>query len=427
MNAFRREYGAGPLHLLAVTASIAVAAYALSRVFDVVGEPPRVVLWLAGAIVAHDLVLFPLYALLGLIAGGALVPDARRSRLRIAALNHLRAPALASGLLLLVWFPLIAAKAPRTFMRSTGLDVGIYFDRWLLATAVLFTGSALLFALRRAPAGPFHAATIGVMGTRGSILVVDDEPTIADVVSRYLERAGYSARIAADGPGALRSAGEERPDLVVLDLMLPGMDGLEVMRRMREYGEGPRVSVILLTAKGEHADRIAGLQLGADDYVVKPFSPAELVARVDAVLRRIESPPELEEPIAFDELEVDPRARRATVRGEEAQLTVREFDLLLHFMRNPGQVFSRDQLMEAVWQYSFYTDTSTVTVHMRRLRSKIEADPSQPRTSRRSGASATASSHEPPKRRGQARHPLGAADGGRPCRGPRDRSRLRRP
>jgi len=217
------------------------------------------------------------------------------------------------------------------------------------------------------------------MGSRGSILVVDDEPTIADVVSRYLERAGYSARTAADGQAALRSAGEQRPDLVVLDLMLPGMDGLEVMSRLREYGEGPRVSVILLTAKGEHADRIAGLRLGADDYVVKPFSPAELVARVDAVLRRTESPPELEEPVIFEELEVDPRGRRAMVRGEEAQLTVREFDLLLHFVRHPGQVFSREQLMDAVWQYNFYSDTSTVTVHMRRLRAKIEIDPSQPR------------------------------------------------
>jgi two-component system, OmpR family, response regulator ResD len=218
-----------------------------------------------------------------------------------------------------------------------------------------------------------------LMDTRGSILVVDDEPTIADVVSRYLERAGYSARVASDGAGALRSAGEERPDLVVLDLMLPGMDGLEVMRRLREFGEGPRVSVILLTAKGEHADRIAGLRLGADDYVVKPFSPAELVARVDAVLRRLDSPPELEEPIVFEELEVDPRGRRVTVRGEEAQLTVREFDLLLHLVRHPGQVFSRDQLMDSVWQYGFYTDTSTVTVHMRRLRAKIERDPSDPR------------------------------------------------
>jgi hypothetical protein len=148
VTAFRREYGAGPLHLVAVAASVAIAAYALAQVFDVVSDPMRVVLWLLGAIVAHDLVLFPLYALLGAIAGGALVPDARRSRLRIAALNHLRAPALASGLLLLVWFPLIAAEAPGTYMRATGLDVAVYLDRWLLATAVLFGGSALLFALR---------------------------------------------------------------------------------------------------------------------------------------------------------------------------------------------------------------------------------------------------------------------------------------
>ena len=214
------------------------------------------------------------------------------------------------------------------------------------------------------------------MDDRGSILVVDDEPTITDVVSRYLERAGYSTRIAGDGAQALRLAGESRPDLVVLDLMMPGMDGLEVMRRLREH---ERVSVILLTAKGEHTDRIIGLRLGADDYVVKPFSPAELVARVDAVLRRVESSPALEEPIAFDDLELDPLARRVTVRGEEAQLTVREYDLLLHFVRHPGQVFSRDQLMDAVWQYSFYTDTSTVTVHVRRLRAKIEKDPSSPR------------------------------------------------
>jgi two-component system, OmpR family, response regulator ResD len=211
---------------------------------------------------------------------------------------------------------------------------------------------------------------------RGSVLVVDDEPTITDVVSRYLQRAGYETRIAGDGPAALQAAVEERPDLVVLDLMLPGMDGLEVMRRLRER---ERVSVILLTAKGEATDRVIGLRLGADDYVVKPFSPAELVARVDAVLRRVDTSPQLAEPIAFDDLALDPVARRVTVRGEEIQLTVREYELLLHFMRHPGQVFSRDQLMDSVWQYSFYTDTSTVTVHVRRLRAKIEDDPSEPR------------------------------------------------
>jgi two-component system response regulator ResD len=211
---------------------------------------------------------------------------------------------------------------------------------------------------------------------RGSILVVDDEPTITEVVSRYLERAGYSTHVAADGPDALVIADRTRPDLVVLDLMLPGMDGLEVMRRLRER---ERVSVILLTARGEHSDRIIGLRLGADDYVVKPFSPAELVARVDAVLRRVDQSPELEEPVVFEDLVLDPVGRRVTVRGEEVQLTLREYDLLLHFVRHPGQVFSRDQLMDLVWQYSFYTDTSTVTVHVRRLREKIEEEPSRPR------------------------------------------------
>jgi two-component system response regulator ResD len=218
---------------------------------------------------------------------------------------------------------------------------------------------------------------VNVSEQRGSILVVDDEPTIGVVVSRYLERAGYSARVAADGYEAMRLADERSPDLVVLDIMLPGIDGLEVMRRLQER---ERTSVILLTAKGEQSDRIVGLRRGADDYVVKPFSPRELVARVDAVLRRVDPPPgEAEEAIAFDGLEIDPVARRVTVDGEEVALTVREYDLLLFLARHPGQVFSRDQLMEAVWQYSFYSDTSTVTVHVRRLRAKIEADPSSPR------------------------------------------------
>jgi two-component system, OmpR family, response regulator ResD len=217
---------------------------------------------------------------------------------------------------------------------------------------------------------------MAVRGSRGSILVVDDEPVITDVVSRYLERAGYSTRVAADGFEALRLAGDTAPDLVVLDVLMPGLDGLEVMRELHETRP---TRVILLTAKGEASDRIAGLQRGADDYVVKPFSPAELVARVDAVLRRAEPEPEREQPIAFDDLEIDPAARTVLVRGEPVQLTVREFDLLLFLVRHPGQAFSRDQLMDAIWDYTFYTDTSTVTVHMRRLRAKVELDPSEPR------------------------------------------------
>jgi hypothetical protein len=148
MTAFRRAYGAGPLHLLAVLATIGVAAYAVARVYDVVAEPGRVVLWLGGSIVGHDLVLFPVYALLGALAAAALTPRGAAGRLRIAALNHLRAAALASGLLALVWLPLITAQAPRTYARVTGLDVDVYRDRWLIATAVLFGGSALLLVLR---------------------------------------------------------------------------------------------------------------------------------------------------------------------------------------------------------------------------------------------------------------------------------------
>jgi DNA-binding response OmpR family regulator len=213
---------------------------------------------------------------------------------------------------------------------------------------------------------------------RGSVLVVDDEPTIAEVVSRYLERAGYRTWVAATGPQALEQVVRERPDLVVLDLMLPGIDGLEVMRRLRQ-AEGPPIATILLTAKGEESDRVIGLRLGADDYVVKPFSPAELVARVDAVLRRVDTAVTSHAPIELEDMTIDPGGRRVFVRGEEVSLTQREFDVLLFLARHPGQAFSRNQLMDAIWQYSFYTDTSTVTVHIRRLRAKIEADPAQPR------------------------------------------------
>jgi len=210
-----------------------------------------------------------------------------------------------------------------------------------------------------------------------SVLVVDDEPTIGEIVSRYLQREGYEAEVVGDGHAALDAFARRRPDLVVLDLMMPGIDGLEVMRRMREQ-QGARTAIILLTARGEESDRITGLQLGADDYVVKPFSPAELVARVGAVLRRHDPATALTPPVEVGDLVIDPEAREATRSGEPLLLTQREFDLLLFLARHPGQVFSRNQLMDTVWQYSFYTDTSTVTVHIRRLRAKVEADPARP-------------------------------------------------
>jgi len=215
---------------------------------------------------------------------------------------------------------------------------------------------------------------------RGKVLVVDDEPTIADVVARYLTRAGYDTRTAATGEAAISQASAERPDVVVLDLMLPDVDGLEVMRRLRSNAhDRDRTAIILLTARGEESDRVVGLRLGADDYVVKPFSPAELVARVDAMLRRLAPAHDSQPPLQFDGLTIDPQGRRASIDGEEVQLTQREFELLLFMARHPGQAFTRDQLMDNVWQYSFYGDTSTVTVHIRRLRAKLERDPAQPR------------------------------------------------
>ena len=212
---------------------------------------------------------------------------------------------------------------------------------------------------------------------RGSVLVVDDEPTIGEVVSAYLRRAGYETRVATDGPAALAAVAERSPDLIVLDLMLPGVDGLEVMRRVRERTDRTS-AVILLTAKGDESDRVIGLRLGADDYVVKPFSPAELVARVDAVLRRVNTVGEHEPPLHFGSLEIDPSARLVRRDGEPVTLTAREFDLLLFLARHPGRAFTREELMDHVWQYAFYTDTSTVTVHIRRLRAKLETDPNAP-------------------------------------------------
>ena len=209
------------------------------------------------------------------------------------------------------------------------------------------------------------------------ILVVEDEPSIAEVVSLYLRRAGYQVKLASDGDAALDALDKKLPDLIVLDVMLPGMDGFEITRLVRERGDTP---IIMLTARRSEADRIAGLEMGADDYVVKPFSPQELVSRVRAVLRRSSGAQQEsnEQPVIFDELAIDPRTRLVTVRGEEALLTAKEFDMLWLLARHPRQVFTRRQLLERVWGLSDYIDPGTVTVHVRRLREKIEADPSNP-------------------------------------------------
>ncbi|TKT11420.1 response regulator transcription factor [Streptomyces galbus] len=207
------------------------------------------------------------------------------------------------------------------------------------------------------------------------MLVVDDDPTVAEVVTGYLDRAGYVVDRAGDGPAALARAAGHRPDLVVLDLMLPGMDGLEVCRRMRA-DSGP-VPVIMLTARGDEDDRILGLEVGADDYVTKPFSPRELVLRVESVLRRTR-PRADTGPLGAAGLTIDPAARRATKNGTELALTLREFDLLAFFLRHPGRAFGREDLMREVWGWDF-GDLSTVTVHVRRLRGKVEDDPARPR------------------------------------------------
>ncbi|MFD8519940.1 response regulator transcription factor [Streptomyces capillispiralis] len=207
------------------------------------------------------------------------------------------------------------------------------------------------------------------------VLVVDDDPTVAEIVTGYLDRAGYVVDRAGDGPDALARAAANWPDLVVLDLMLPGMDGLEVCRRMR--GHGP-VPVIMLTARGDEDDRILGLEVGADDYVTKPFSPRELVLRVESVLRRARPAPAASGALRAAGLSIDHAARRATKNGVELALTIREFDLLAFFLRNPGRACAREELMREVWGWDF-GDLSTVTVHVRRLRGKVEDDPGRPR------------------------------------------------
>src|SRR5579862_1255301 len=208
-----------------------------------------------------------------------------------------------------------------------------------------------------------------------TVLVVDDEPIVRDVVVRYLRRDGFTTLEAGDGSTARRLIETSEPHLVVLDVMLPGMDGLELCRWIRGRSELP---VILLTARGEEADRIVGLELGADDYVTKPFSPRELAARVRTVLRRSGGAASASARLAFGEVVLDGASRTATRGGAAVALTAKEFDLLWFLASHPRHVFSRDQLMDRVWDYAAPVDTGTVTVHVRRLREKIESDPAQP-------------------------------------------------
>jgi DNA-binding response OmpR family regulator len=213
--------------------------------------------------------------------------------------------------------------------------------------------------------------------SEGRVLVVEDEPMVAEVVERYLRRDGYAVRVAHDGRSALDDYERFQPDLIVLDLMLPGVDGMEVCRQVRAQGQTP---VIMLTARGEELDKLVGLELGADDYVTKPFSPRELTARVKAVLRRSGRAAQVDgEALRFGDLRINGRTRAAEDRRGAMKLTAREFDLLFHLAKHPGRVFTREQLMDAVWDYEFAGDASTVTVHMRRLRAKVESDPSRPK------------------------------------------------
>jgi len=211
-----------------------------------------------------------------------------------------------------------------------------------------------------------------------SILVVEDEPSIAEVVGLYLQRAGYQVQTASDGKIAMTILEKGIPDLVILDLMLPEIDGLSLTRWLRDRSDVP---IIMLTARREEIDRIAGLEMGADDYVVKPFSPQELVSRVRAVLRRIkreQAPAESDRPLSFGDLSINALSRTVTVSGDDVPLTAKEFDMLYLLAQHPKQVYTREQLLDRIWGGAEYIDPGTVTVHIRRVREKIENDPSNP-------------------------------------------------
>ncbi|MGB9886082.1 MAG: response regulator transcription factor [Moorellales bacterium] len=218
-----------------------------------------------------------------------------------------------------------------------------------------------------------------VQGTGGGrILVVDDEPHIVELIRYNLEREGFEVTTAADGPGCLARVQQRPPDLIILDVMLPGMDGFAVFRRLRSLPEAAAVPVIFLSARGEEVDRVLGLEIGGDDYVTKPFSPRELVARVKARLRRPSRPPEDEGVLVAGPVVLRTREHEVWVNGEKRDLTPKEFELLRQLILNAGKVLRRDYLLDRVWGYDYCADTRTVDVHIRYLRQKIEPDPGRP-------------------------------------------------
>jgi len=211
------------------------------------------------------------------------------------------------------------------------------------------------------------------------ILVIEDEPSLAEVVSLYLTRAGFQVQVAANGKAAMNILEKKIPDFIIMDLMLPEIDGLSLTRWVRDRSDVP---IIMVTARREEIDRIAGLEMGADDYVVKPFSPQELVSRVRAVLRRTgrdQAGSNSDQKLTFDSISIDPLTRVVIVNKSQIELTAKEFDMLYLLARHPKQVFTRDQLLERVWGGAEYIDPGTVTVHVRRIREKIESDPSSPK------------------------------------------------
>ena len=211
------------------------------------------------------------------------------------------------------------------------------------------------------------------------ILIVEDEPSLAEVTGLYLKRAGFQVQFAYDGKQAMAILEKQIPDFVIMDIMLPEIDGISLTRWLRDRSDVP---IIMVTARREEVDRISGLEMGADDYVVKPFSPQELVSRVRAVLRRMgrdQAEAESERALSFESISIDPRTRVVTVKESVVDLTAKEFDMLYLLARHPKQVFTRDQLLERVWGGAEYIDPGTVTVHVRRLREKIETDPSKPK------------------------------------------------